>query len=146
MMKKMLFLFLMIPAICSAQKDAHNLFELLSGKNVRGEETKLPELKSRELYSYFEAGKRPGTSLHITSDSVYYKIFAAYSKDSLPVIDFTCKELNVLAYCAQCLAGCNHKSDGWNEPCHRNACMYRYLWFIKDKSITKEGLIVEAKQ
>ena len=67
-------------------------------------------------------------------DSLSYRSIQAYLIDSLPVIDFAKKELVMYTACAQCLAFCDHGKDSENDrSCHRNACMYRETWFVREK-------------
>jgi hypothetical protein len=61
----------------------------------------------------------------------YYKWMEKHHIDSLPVIDFSKNELVMYAACAQCLAFCHHNEG--KTSCHRNACMFREAWFIKER-------------
>lgn len=129
----MFFLFLLLPVICFAQKDKYTgAFFLLAGDTSSGIVIKMPDLRKWELHKHFEIGLKSKYVYAINNDSLYKKIFAAYSKDSLPVINFNQQELFVRVYCPQCVITCSHIGTD-NEPCHRNACMYREIWYVQNK-------------
>jgi hypothetical protein len=64
-------------------------------------------------------------------DPWWYNWMEKHHADSLPVIDFSKNELVMYAACGQCLAFCHH--DEGKTSCHRNACMFRERWFIREK-------------
>lgn len=131
-MKKMLFLLLFIPFISFSQEK--NFLEALPGlkSDSTSKYIKLPPLWQSDFYKYYEVGRKSSYRHVITNDTTYYSIFAKYHKDSLPFIDFNKQELVASIACSQCLVYCKH--EGWNnEPCHRNACRYSEVWFLRDK-------------
>lgn len=132
-MKKMLFLFLLLPVICFAQKDKYTeASTLLAGDTSLGKVVKMPDLRNWDLYNHFEIGMKSKYIYTVNNDSLYKNIFATCSKDSLPVINFNQQELLVRVYCPQCVVTCSHTGTD-NEPCHRNACMYREVWYLRNK-------------
>ena len=132
MIVKCMFL-LFIPILSIAQNNGHkNQFEKLINDSTLGVPVRLPELKRGELYNFFEIGKKSTYGYLIKSDTLYYKIFSAYPKDSLPAIDFLKEELLLRIYCMQCLISC-HQENGFDYPCHRNACMYTMKWYKRGR-------------
>lgn len=122
-----------IPASLFAQKDTYpDIFLKPYSDSTLYKRVILPELKRGGLDAYFEIGMRSEYGYTISTDSMYRKIFSAFSRDSLPAIDFSKEALLVHIYCPQCLATCRHSGSN-NEPCHRNACMYRHAWFVTGK-------------
>lgn len=133
-MKKLFFLLLFIPFGSSAQIDKEeDLLLKFNADTSLGRLVKLPQLKRGELNKYFEIGRKSKYGYTVSEDSIYRKIFAAYHKDSLPVIDFTKEELLLHVYCPHCLVNCRHSRLDY--PCHRNACSYSNAWFIRDKKL-----------
>lgn len=61
----------------------------------------------------------------------YYQWMVQHLADSLPVIDFSRKELVLYSACGQCLAFCHHSKG--ETSCHRNACDFMITWFLRDK-------------
>ena len=134
-MKKMLLILLLVPVLGFAQRDEWTKAWLLNQPDSLGKPITMPKYKYySKLYSVFEIGQKSTYVYTITADSVYHKIFNDLPKDSLPAIDFSKQELMVYVACPQCLATCHHTGRD-NEPCHRNACMYKESWYVKDKKL-----------
>jgi len=159
-MRKMLFLLLLFPVLSQAQQSE---YEKAFFKSVPDSLTHLIHLPERDYNPNFhfdytiDYSQKNNRVVIITSDSVYRKIFwryvytqdsiIKYTKlntdayylnwmkkhliDSLPVIDFSKQELIMYSACGQCLAFCRH-DEGYTS-CHRNACNFRELWFIRKK-------------
>lgn len=89
----------------------------------------LPELFRYEITKFFEVGHKSSSRYVVGTDSLYYKIFSKYTKDSLPFFDFTKQELMVSFSCYYC------SSLGLlnGQPRHRNACAYMTFWSVRDK-------------
>lgn len=132
-MKRILLIFLLLPVICFAQKGKYAEAPFpLAGDTSLGKVIKMPDLRKWEQDNYFEIGMKSKYVYAVNNDSLYKKIFAACSKDSLPVINFNQQKLFVRVYCPQCVVTCSHTGTD-NEPCHRNACMYREVWYVRNK-------------
>ncbi len=159
-MKQVLFLFLVLPLIGTAQTKE---LDIAYQKSIPGGLGKPVHLPNRDynpnfefdaMYSYDQKSR----VYVISSDSVYRKLFWRYiytqdslekyhikgdSKDwqykwmkehlmdSLPIIDFSKNELVLYASCAQCLAYCEHEKE--RKSCHRNACNFRETFFLRAK-------------
>lgn len=159
-MRKLLFLLLILPAISYSQsKESFTAFQK-SISSEFGEPIHLPELGQSpdfdiDKIASYDAKQRV---LVVVSDSLYKKIFSRYNftsdslkaskrdpsdwyykwmvqhlADSIPVIDFTKKELVMYSACGQCLAFCDHQNGHTN--CHRNVCDFMVAWFLRDKSV-----------
>jgi hypothetical protein len=128
-LKPLIFICFLLPIIAFAQtEDDLNLHPL---KKLDSNITRisLPALGTTNFYKLFEVGHNSRYIYKITNDSLYYAIFSA-QKDTIPVIDFTRKELFVSISCTQC--GAAYKGYGWdNIPKHRNACRYVAFWFLE---------------
>ena len=135
-MKKLLFLLLFVPVFGLAQDNSWDLAYLKSRPDSLGKIIRMPEHKYfSTLYRFFEIGMKSQYVYSIASDSVYKKVFAEFLKDSVPVIDFSKKELLVYVACPQCLAICQH--EGWDhKPCHRNVCIYRETWYLRNRNLS----------
>ncbi len=68
----------------------------------------------------------------LPADNWWYQQMVRHLADSLPVIDFSQKELVLYSACGQCLAYCHH--DKGEPSCHRNVCEFQVAWFLRDKS------------
>ena len=132
-MRKVLFLLQFLPVILFAQEDKHpeNFGMLMADSSCRY--VSLPVLWRSDFYKIYEVGRKASCHYIINQDSAYYRIFSDYSKDSLPVFDFTSKELVVSISCHSCLS-LGTMND---KPRHRNACDYRYIWCVRDKKKNK---------
>jgi hypothetical protein len=118
---KLLFLILFfMPLLSSAQ----------FGKARFDSTARFVSLPLKQLDLSVFSGDRSKSSYQyvVTNDTMYYKIFARYKKDSLPTFDFSKQELVFSMACTQCLALCPTI-----EPCHRNACRYTHFWATRDK-------------
>ena len=89
----------------------------------------LPGIFRYDLTKFFEAQHNSSNKYVVDTDSLYYKIFLKYPKDSLPFFDFTKQELMVSFSCYYC------SSLGLlnGQPRHRNACAYITFWSVRDK-------------
>lgn len=87
-----------------------------------------PATGANGLRKYFEVGQYSAYRYTIDSDTLYYKVFAGHSKETLPKIDFSKQQLVARVACHQCLATCNTL-----KPCHRNACRYSVMWCVREK-------------
>lgn len=132
-MKKGFFVITLLPLLAAAQED--RLPGLIEGKikDSTAAFISLPDPYRSDFYKYFEVGRFSTYKYSIGHDSVYYKIFSRYHKDSLPVIDFSKNDLVVGVFCSQCVATCRHLGERGNEPCHRNACRYKFIWYLGKK-------------
>ncbi|MEI9810694.1 MAG: hypothetical protein WDO16_24050 [Bacteroidota bacterium] len=92
----------------------------------------LPDLQSADLSEMYDLGKNSFYDYIVSHDSVYYRIFSRYAKNSLPVYDFSKQELLVHISCRYCAGSGSYN----NEPRHRNACQYKAFWCLRNK---KEG-------
>jgi hypothetical protein len=101
---------------------------------------RLPVLSRPVLTKFFEIGGYSSYSYVINSDSLYQKIFSAYDKDPLPVIDFSKDELVLNVSCSQCMVTCRNIGRA-NRPCHRNACSYSSSWCVVAAGSTKKKYI-----
>ncbi|MEO7923830.1 MAG: hypothetical protein ABIR30_09140 [Chitinophagaceae bacterium] len=128
-MRKLLFVLLFIPAIAGAQQDkeGNNLFLRKTDSSCRF--ISLPPLWRSDLTKVYEVGGKSSYQYIINHDSVYYRIFSRYSKDSLPVFDFSKQELLVRISCSYCIGMMAMN----REPAHRNACSYNDSWCLRDK-------------
>ena len=101
--------------------------DTLPGRNKKW--VNLPELFRYEITKFFEAVHKSSTKYVVGTDSLFYKIFSKYPKDSLPVFDFTKQELLVSFSCHYC------SSSGLlnGQPRHRNGCAYTAFWSVRDK-------------
>jgi len=97
----------------------------------------LPPLWPTDLYKIDEAGKRSSYHYLVGHDSLYYRIFSRYSRDSLPVFDFNKQELVVSVFCYYC-SGLG-TMDG--SPRHRNACAYTAFFCVRDKQPAKKRVL-----
>ena len=140
-MKRVLLFVFFIPYFSLAQKNkyAEALFGLKQDTNAKY--IKLPPLWRSDFYNLYRVGKYSSYRYLIKEESTYLKIFSRYHRDSLPVFDFTKQELVVSIACSQCLVVCKHNDFRDNEPCHRNACNYSEIWFVREKR--KESTIDE---
>ena len=132
-MRKVLFLLQFFPVILFAQIDKHpeNFGMLMADSSCRY--VSLPVLWRSDFYKIYEVGRKASCHYIINQDSAYYRIFSDYSKDSLPVFDFTSKELVVSISCHYCLS-----SGTMNDkPRHKYACDYRHIWCVRDKKKNK---------
>lgn len=101
----------------------------------------LPDISRSDLRKHFEVGQNSSYKYVVGTDSLYYKIFSVYPKDSLPVFDFAKQELVVGISCLQCgsLRGVEKEYGNTyflNRPMHRNACRYYSFWLVRDKKIS----------
>jgi hypothetical protein len=160
-MKQLLFLFLLFPSLAEAQRTEWDIAFKKSIPDSLTQPIRMPErdynphlayegsdtvnyksesrviiIGSAALYKQFfwryvytndslKAYKAAG------SDPWWYNWMEKHHADSLPVIDFTKNELVMYAACAQCLAFCHH--DEGKTSCHRNACMFRERWYIRER-------------
>ena len=101
--------------------------DTLPGRNKKW--VNLPELFRYEITKFFEAVHKSSPKYVVGTDSLYYKIFSKYPKDSLPFFDFTKQELVVSFSCHYC------SSLGLlnGQPRHRNGCAYTAFWSVRDK-------------
>ncbi|MBL7746950.1 MAG: hypothetical protein JNM19_05945 [Chitinophagaceae bacterium] len=158
-MRKIIFLLLACPVLASAQRKEWDIAFLKSIPDSLTQPIHMPPRDYNPTFSYddnISYGQKSRVFV-VTSDSVYHQLFwryiytqdslAKYKRtdgdqwwynwmvthlvDSLPVIDFSKKELLMYAACAQCFAYCNHGQG--EDNCHRNACNFRETWFIRDK-------------
>lgn len=123
----MLFLLLLLPFTTMAQEGGNPFL-------VKGDSTvKWVSLPTKNLHLLQEHGRYSNYSYVIRHDSIYHRVFKNYSRDSLPAINFQTSELVLRTTCTQCLATCPD-----NRPCHRNACRYTSIWFVR-RIISKNG-------
>jgi hypothetical protein len=101
-----------------------------TGVDTSAHMVSLPPLWKSELYKTLHMGKYGTYQYVISEDSMYYKAFARFSKDSLPVFDFSKKELFAKISCHYC-SSLGTMDNG--EPRHRNACQYTAFWFVRNK-------------
>ena len=127
----------MIPTFSFSQQSDYDKAFLLHQPDSIGKFVTYTDIWQSDFYKMFEIGKKSAYTYIISSDSIYQKMKSHNNKDSLPVIDFSKQELVVYVACPQCLTVCNHQGRD-NEPCHRNACMYRGAWYVIDKKKIKE--------
>jgi len=132
-MKRMLFLFLLIPVLLFSQEEKYKDFLIELKPDSTANLVLLPALWRSDFYKLYKLGRFSAYTYVVNSDSVYYKIFSRYHKDSLPSFDFAKQELLVRIFCPQCVFVCNHSGRS-NEPCHRNACSYRDFWYFREKN------------
>lgn len=155
----MLFLFLALPLLIRAQNNEYDAAFKISIPDSAGRPIHMP-VRDYSTYSNFDysVSKGYGGKVFIVrSDSIYRKFFYRYTYtddslkkyshlekenpwlyswyekhhvDSVPVIDFSKNELLVYANCPQCLAVC--KRNAGIGPCHRNVCLFREAWFIRE--------------
>lgn len=164
-MRKLLFLLLIVPTISYSQsKESISAFQKTISTEF-GEPIHLPDL-GVGYDPEFDIDKIAGNEakqrvLVVVSDSLYKKIFSRYNftsdslkaskrdpsdwyykwmvkhlVDSLPVIDFTKKELVMYSACGQCLAFCDHQNG--RTSCHRNSCTFMVAWFVREKMVLDE--------
>lgn len=127
-MRRMLFLLLLFPVSLSAQiKEAGTFWKWAGDSSSRP--VSLPDLRYSDLHKVYEVGKKSSYFYIVDHDSVYYRIFSRFAKDSLPVFDFSKQELIVNIACVYCSGGGNLNGT----PRHRNACGYADFWFLRDK-------------
>jgi hypothetical protein len=132
-MKKLLILLLLLPVFAAAQDYRHKRALYNFYKDSSGTLLELPEIRSWDLYHFFEIGGRSTYTYTVHTDSLYYAIFKKTNPDSLPSINFMKQELVARIACAQCLTYC--RRNGWeNQPCHRNACRYSVNWYLRKKN------------
>ncbi len=106
---------------------------------------RLPVLSQAELTRFFAIGSYSSYSYIISSDSLYHRVFSAYDKDSLPLIDFSKDELVLNVSCPQCSVSCGSAGMG-NRPCHRNACRYFNSCCVRPAgAIKKEYIFLNAQ-
>lgn len=159
-MKKMLLILILLPIIILGQSvESINAFKK-SIPDSLGKPVRLPEPGFNRELNIEEVAYYVKQRIYIiTADSVYRNIFWNYRftkdsllkyatdkkswyytwmvehlVDSLPVIDFSKKELVVYSACGQCLTFCEHRSG--NKSCHRNVCRFMYKWFVRDGNYT----------
>jgi hypothetical protein len=127
-MKKLYFILLLFPLLSTAQQDKFSgLLAWPPRFDSTARHVMLP-ITHLDLSVFFIDQSWSFHHYVVSTDSIYYKIFAPYAKDSLPVIDFIKEELVFATVCTQCVATCPTPT-----PCHRNACRYNYSWFVRDK-------------
>jgi hypothetical protein len=162
-MKKLFFLFLLLPLLADAQRTE---WDIAFNKSIPDSLTHTIRMPQRDYNPYLNYKGSDTINYNtksrvtiISSDSLYKQFFWHYiytndslkvykaaggnpwgynwmkkhHVDSLPVIDFTKNELVLYAACAQCLASCNHA--GGKQSCHRNSCMFRETWFIGERKL-----------
>ncbi|MEO7923829.1 MAG: hypothetical protein ABIR30_09135 [Chitinophagaceae bacterium] len=160
-MGKIFFLLLGWPLFTAAQKNEYDIAFAKSIPPGLGKPVRLPEREYNSNFSIVDLvdyDKRERVFI-IKEDSVYRALFWRYvytedslkkyrktndnkyffswmekhMSDSLPQIDFSKKELVLYSACAQCLAYCEHDEKNGYNSCHRNVCMFRDAWFIREK-------------
>ncbi len=89
----------------------------------------LPVLPRSDFSRVYELESYTSNVYVISQDSIYYKIFSRYPKDSLPVFDFKKQELRAKSFCTYCI-GLGTLNG---QPKHRNACSYRFSWLLCNK-------------
>jgi hypothetical protein len=160
-MKQLFFLFLLLPLLADAQHAEWDIAFNKSIPDSLTQPIHMP-VRDYNPYLAYEGSdtvnyKLKSRVIIIRSDTLYRKFFWRYvytndslkayktaggdpwwhkqmekhHVDSLPVIDFSKNELIMYSACAQCLAFCHHAAG--NQSCHRNACMFREKWFIREK-------------
>jgi hypothetical protein len=160
-MKQLLLLLLLLPSITKAQRTEWDIAFKKSIPDSLGRPVHMPARDYNPYQHYAEIDiinyKTKSSVVIIRSDTLYRKFFRHYvytndslkaykaaggdywrhawmekhHADSLPVIDFSKNELLMYSACAQCLAFCHH--DEGKTACHRNACMFREKWFIRER-------------
>lgn len=131
-MKNILSLLFLVPALSLAQTGRCNsTVKKFTGDTGLGRPINMPKLKKEELGNFFETETKSMYDYTVNNDTIYRKLFIAYSKDSLPVIDFTKEILVFRVYCLQCMVTC--QPNRLSYPCHRNACRYAIAWYIRNK-------------
>jgi hypothetical protein len=128
-MRKMLFVLLLLPIFTYSQEDQFFGPLLKQRKDSTTRPVSLPSLFKSDLSKIYEIGRKSAYNYVVDRDSVYYRIFSRYPKDSLPVFDFNKQELVVVISCHYCSG--NGSFNG--VPRHRNACAYRDFWFVREK-------------
>lgn len=121
--RKLLFIFIIVsfPAL---NLNAQRIFL----PDSLGTPIKMPEHYRLDQNSVLGIGHKSRYRYIISDTTGYYSVFKKYSRDSLPVIDFTADELHLYIYCPQCQVSCPT-----DEPCHRNSCNYKSSWIIRKK-------------
>jgi len=128
-MKKLGLLFFLLPLFSFAQRDK-NPGDLPWIKTDSGAvRVILPDLNYLDWAKINTTSRSDNT---ISADSMYHKLFSRFAKDSLPSFDFAKQELYTKSYCMQCISSCP-PINGHIEPCHRNACRYTAVWFVRNK-------------
>jgi hypothetical protein len=161
-MRKMLFLLLLFPLFSQAQHTEWDIaYNKYIPPNL-GKPIHMPERTYNPIIDTIDFRQTDRRVVVVSEDSVYRKLFSnyIYTKDSLkkyghpdkekdfynwltyksierylidsiPVIDFSKNELVIYSACAQCLAFCYHNEG--RASCHRNACYFREVWFVREK-------------
>jgi hypothetical protein len=155
-MRKMVFIFFLLPILGAAQRPEVDIAYVKSFRPELGKPLLMPEIDFNPDFIIENQYNPRQRQMHypVTSDSAYRKIYfryiytadslkkyeqkgadsfalsviKKYQIDSLKSFDFNAYNLIIYSACGQCLANCNHgKGD---ESCHRNACFFRYTWFM----------------
>jgi hypothetical protein len=154
-MRKILFLFCLLPLVLEAQKPDWDSAYVKSFRSGFGQPLAMPEIDYNSSFTIEDQFSPRQRQMHypIATDSalrkIYYryiytadsinkyekngadsftlKLIKKYQRDSIPSFDFAQYYLIIYSACAQCLANCNHGRG--QESCHRNACNFRHTWF-----------------
>ena len=121
----MILIMVILPFLSLAQGDDDLIYWKRDSTDTM---IRVPKMTAYQLSPWFRAGEYSSYVKVIEHDSLYYRVFNRFHRDSLPVIDFSKKELVLYLFCAQCAAYCSN-----NRPCHRNACSYQSIWFLRPK-------------
>jgi hypothetical protein len=124
-MKRLYFILLLCPLLGSSQKDG---LEGLLKRNKFDSTARYISLPVKNLQLPAAAVNHSWSRSEfvISSDSIYYRVFAKYNRDSLPIMNFDNHDLVLRSSCSQCFVLCPTAN-----PCHRNACRYSLSWFTR---------------
>jgi hypothetical protein len=138
-MKLYCLLFFLLPLAIQAQHvniDRYQTDIDLYYKDSVGKPIRLPHQKGWDYYSMRDSLRK--TNFRVISAQQYYSLFAAYHKDSLPLIDFGRYILQARIVCVICTTICFDRETGLTNS-HRCACNFAIYWFLVERE-----LIVQA--
>ena len=127
-------LFILFTLACSMQQVSAQRDDLEKNLNLHfkdsiGISINLPDLNQPELYDYYS--QFPG-ELKIRDTAQFYQLFKKFSRNKLPVIDFSKYDLLPRRVCEWCIRVC-YKYGEILQPCHRQACHYILRWWLVEK-------------